>query len=454
MTKSFFGAFPSSVFLPLWDCLFQSVKRAITVLTLLILVSCARQNETEGVANDPMIERDLQVLLANREYFKLRSDLGRYDKRISAETKQYFMAFIASAFNRYAESIGTIDSLLARKDAFLNDSARVDLMLVLRDNYFKTFRYDKAAAVGREILSNYKNVLGDRSDDVENTLLIHTALTPIPPQRVNLKKVTLQWKPNEIGLIEIPIRSGHAVLPIVFDTRAHISTVTQSFARKLGLSILNVSFEESSGITGKKFKSGLGIADSLYLGDILLHNVVFQILPDEELYFPSIKYTLHAILGFQVITQLKEIHIYKNGDFIVSPSPASSDLRNLAFDGSTTVISLKKDGDTLSFHFDTGATSSEFYSAYFNRYKEEILRHGKVETVQSGGAGGTIKVEVHTLPVVNLAIGNKKVVLTNIGVRTVPIYKSQKYYGNIGQDLIQQFDEMVLNFEDMYVDFR
>jgi len=429
-------------------------KRAILVLTLLILVSCARQNETDGVVIDPIIERDLQVLLANGEYFKLRSDLGKYDKRISAGKKQYFRAFIASAFNHYAESIGSIDSLLAMKDSFLNDSARVALMLVLRDNYFKTFRYDKAAAVGREILSNYKNVLGDRSHEVENTLLIHTGLAPIPPQRVNLKKVALQWKPNEMGLIEIPIRSGHTVLPIVFDTRAHISTVTQSFARKLGLTILDVSFEESSGITGKKFQSGLGIADSLYLGDILLQNVVFQVLPDKELYFPSINYTLRAILGFQVITQLKEIRIYKNGDFIISPSPASGHLRNLAFDGSTAVISLKKDEDTLSFHFDTGATGSEFYSLYFNRYKEEILRQGKVETVESGGAGGTIKVEIYALPMVNLAIGNKKFVLKDIGVRTVPIYKSQRYYGNIGQDLIQQFDEMVLNFENMYVDFR
>jgi hypothetical protein len=327
-------------------------------------------------------------------------------------------------------------------------------MLLLRDNHFKTFHYDQAAEVGRQLLSHYKNVLGDRSHDVENTLIIHEGLKGIPPQRIDLTNASLKWKPNKIGLIEIPIRTVDNNFPIVFDTRAHISTVTKTFARKLGLKILDVSFEESSGITGRKFRSGLGIADSLYIGDILVRHAVFQILPDEQLYFPTVHYTLHGILGFQVITQLKEVHIYKNGDFVISPSTARSDLRNLAFDRSTTVLSIKKDKDTLSFHFDTGATSSDFYNTYFDRYKEEILKEGKAETVESGGAGGTIKVDVYIIPEVNLAIGNNQFVLRQISVRTMPTYKGQKYYGNIGQDLIQQFDEMVLNFEDMYVDFR
>ncbi len=83
-----------------------------------------------------------------------------------------------------------------------------------------------------------------------------------------------------MGLIEIPIKTKTSTLRIVFDTRAHISTVTQSFAKKLGLKILDVSFEESSGLTGIKFKSGLGVADSLYLGDMLMQNVIFQVLPE------------------------------------------------------------------------------------------------------------------------------------------------------------------------------
>ena len=427
------------------------MKYSSLFLITLVLVSCTGQKKGDG---NPLIEQKLQALLDNHEYFKLRSDLAKYDHLILPAKRQYFRAFVASAFNHYQESILLIDSVLTTKDLFLRDSARVDLMLLLRDNYFKTFHYDEAAKVGRELLTNYKNVLGDRSHDVENKLIIHEGLKGIPPQTLDLKNASLHWKPNKIGLIEIPIRTGGDEFPIVFDTRAHISTVTQTFARKLGLKLLDVSFEESSGITGKKFQSGLGIADSLYIGDILIRHAVFQVLPDEQLYFPTINYTLHGILGFQVITQLKEVHIYKSGDFIISSSPTRSDLRNLAFDGSTTVLSLKKGKDTLSFHFDTGATGSDFYNTYFDRYKEEILKEGKLQTVESGGAGGTIKVDVYVLPEVNLGIGNKKFALKQVGVRTAPIYKGQRYYGNIGQDLIRQFNEMVLNFEDMYVDFR
>jgi Aspartyl protease len=429
--------------------------RTPALLALMLLgVSCSRPDRPAPPVVDLAADADLQTLLEARDYFALRSDLEKTGTNISTERKMYFRAFAESAFNHCPESIALIEALLGRTDAFPADSARVDLLLLLRDNYFKTFQYAKAARTGREALGKYKGLLGDRLHDVENTLLIHDGLSTVPAQTVDLVRTSIKWKPNTLGLIEIPIRTGQAELPIVFDTRAHISTVTASFARKLGLRILDVTYEESSGITGKKFQSGLGIADRLYIGGVLVRHAVFQVLPDEQLYFPSFKFTLQGILGFPVITQLKEVHIFKNGDFVISPTGGASALRNLAFDGSTTVLSVRQGNDTLSFHFDTGATGSEFYSTYFDRYRQSIVKEGQRHTVETGGAGGSIKIDVYALPVVDLSISDRKVVLTEVGVRTTPAFKGQRYYGNLGQDVIRQFDEMVLNFVSMYVDFK
>ena len=429
------------------------MRRSILFLISFLIFSCTQHNK-KNIESESSIEKTLQALLQNGEYFKLKTELQENQAKLSVDNLQFYQAFVESAFNHYPKSILLSKSLLEKSDSSLQDSTRVNLLLLLRDNYFKTYQYKKATETGQEILTNYKAILGDRLHDIENSLLIHEGLKDIPPQQIGLKKVSLKWKYNKLGLIEIPIKTKTSTLGIVFDTRAHISTVTQSFAKKMGLRILDASFEESSGLTGIKFKSGLGVADTLYLGDMLIQNAVFQILPDEQLHFPSINYTLDGILGFQVITQLNEVQIYRDGDFIISPVSTTVNLNNLAFDGSTTVISVIQGTDTLSFHFDTGATGSEFYSNYFNRYKPEIIKNGKTDMVETGGAGGSVKTLDYILPTINLKIGEKKIELKDVAIHTTPSFKGQKYNGNIGQDVIAQFDEMVLNFEYMYLAFK
>jgi len=125
-------------------------------------------------------------------------------------------------------------------------------------------------------------------------------------------------------------------------------------------------------------------------------------------------YTLDGILGFQVITQFKEVHIFQGGEFTILPTSTPSQLNNLAFDGSTTVISAISDNDTISFHLDTGATGTEFYGNYFKRFKTRIINNGRLETVESGGVGGNIETQVYILPNVNFEIGGKKIELREI----------------------------------------
>lgn len=429
------------------------MKNLILLAAALLLVCC--DSQPKKVSDSSSFETTLQALLHDGEYFKLKSELQKYGTILPSEKLKFYKAFVESAFNDPQKSIILAETLLKDVDGRLPDTAIIDLMILLRDNYFKSFQYKKAADVGQHLLANRKKALGNKLHDVENAFHIHNGLKNISPQQIELKTTTVKWNLNKLGLAEIPIKTKKGLtFGIVFDTRAHISTATQSFAKKLGLKMLGASFEESSGITGIKFKAGLGVADSLYIGDVLLKNVVFQVLPDEILHFDAFDFTIDGILGFPVITQLKEIHIRQDGTFIISPSSNANHLSNLAFDGSTTIISAVNDTDTLSFHFDTGATGTEFYGNYFNKFKTKVKRNGKVGTVETGGAGGSKKVQVYTLPTVNLTVGQKKVEIKDIPVRTVASFKGQKYNGNIGQDVIKQFDEMILNFESMYLDFK
>ncbi|MCR8561853.1 retropepsin-like domain-containing protein [Mucilaginibacter sp. BJC16-A38] len=194
----------------------------------------------------------------------------------------------------------------------------------------------------------------------------------------------------------------------------------------------------------------MGIADSLRIGDVLVKNVVFQVMPDSILYIAPIKFQLNIIIGFPVIEQLQEVHIFHNGNMTIPLTPVKSDLHNFALDGLDPVIALKSGNDTLDFHFDSGASSSTLYAAYFQKYKAKIIKSAVKKTVGFGGAGGAQKKEVYILPKFNLAVGNKSVNVDSMSILTKPITPGERFYGNIGQDFTNKFNEIIYNFKYMY----
>ena len=127
----------------------------------------------------------------------------------------------------------------------------------------------------------------------------------------------------------------------------------------------------------------------------------------------------------------------------------------MALDGLDPVVRAIVDGDTLGFKFDTGASTSDIFDNYFRRHKEDIMRRGKASTIKLGGAGGVVEKEVYTIGNFSIKVGSKTATLKQVSVHKEPIPNlNEKFYGNLGQDLMGQFGEMILNFQDMYVDFR
>ena len=78
----------------------------------------------------------------------------------------------------------------------------------------------------------------------------------------------------------------------------------------------------------------------------------------------------------------------------------------------------------------------------------------RIDTIEVGGVGGTQKKQAYSLPIFRLEIGDKKAELKDIQVLTNPTYEGQKYHGNLGQDLLTQFTEITLDFDDMSMSFE
>jgi len=427
-------------------------KHQLYLIALLLLIAAGCINPAK-TTNNPASLKKLQSLLNRDEYFKLDAQFKMLKDSVDESNRLYFKAYIDNAFNRNEDCINDVDSLLKQPGAKLTDSIKSALKQLQGDSYFKTYQYAKAAQCDSDILKQYKHALHkDVIDDINNDLLIRNALKNTPAQQTVIKNdATIPWKKDKIGLIEIPFTTHAQTFDAIFDTRANISSITQSYAKKLGLHILDVSYNEGSGATGIQFKTGMGIADSLYIGDVLVRNVVFQVMPDSILYIAQVKFQLNVIIGFPVIEQLQEVHIFSNGKMTIPLTPTKSEIHNFALNGLDPVIALRTGNDTLAFNFDSGASSSVFYAAYFEKYKATVIKTGAKKTVGFGGAGGAQKKEVYILPKLNLTLGNKTVVVDSISVLTKPIAPGEKFYGNIGQDFTNKFSEVIYNFKDMYI---
>ena len=235
--------------------------------------------------------------------------------------------------------------------------------------------------------------------------------------------MTKDW----IGLWNIPVTVSDSTYDFIFDTGANISTITKSYAKKLGFKILETEFEVGTA-TNIKVKSGLAIAEKISLGNITFHNVVFLVLPDEALSFPQVNYYINGVVGFPMIEAMEEIHITKDHELIVPLKPETKNIQNLAFDGLTPIILTVHKNDSLSFAFDTGAMTTHLYLSYYNKYKNEIDSNYEMRTIIIGGAGGSIDVKGFILNDVIFSIGNTKANLDKVRLIAEEIKDKDNYF--------------------------
>ena len=424
-------------------------------IILITTVICFGFSTHHQIQDD--INNNLKRLYEQRNYFKFKNFLNSSEDKIEKWQYLYFNALVDNVFNRHEESNKTIEEIFKNYSNQINDTITSKLLEVRLVNSIHLFHFKEATVISQKLQKDCKPFLdSDDLADYINEINIWSVLTDVPPQTISKTQDTkIQMTKDWVGLWNIPVTVSDSTYDFIFDTGANISTITESYAKKLGFKILETEFEVGTA-TDIQVKSGLAIADKISLGNITYHNVVFLVLPDDALSFPQINYYINGIIGFPMIEAMEEIHITKEHELFVPSKPETKNMQNLAFDGLTPIILTTHKNDSLGFAFDSGAMTTFFYISYYNKYKNEIDSNYEMRTITIGGAGGSIDVKGFILDDINFLISNSKVSLDNIRLIAEEITdndNSNYFYGNIGQDVINQFDEIVINFESMYIEF-
>ncbi len=423
----------------------KQLKSVIFLLGVLICLSaCSRKNEA--------LFNAIYTLTEQNNFFKAKELYESNKDAFTVSYQQYTEAVLSNAFNKVEESEKQINCLINKKGN-IPDSLQFKLYEIRYDNAVKLYNYKEAKNTIKTILSDYKNYLNSEEiADYENSLKIWTALENIPAQKVDIKeKTSIKMEKDIAGLNTLKVSANKDSLNFIFDTGANLSTTSQLVAKLLNMEIIPVNIEVGT-ITGTKVIAQLAVCSKLTMGNIDMYNVVFLVLPDETLSFPKSNYKIYGILGFPIIEALHEIRITQDGNFIVPREQSDfsfSGISNMAMKGLTPLIYI----NNKHFTFDTGADQTMFYHVFYQENKNDIDENYQPEKINFGGAGGKKEFDGYIIDY-TLNIGGKQVKLEKISLLKEKIKESETVYGNIGQDLIQKFDTMIIDFDQMIIKFE
>lgn len=278
----------------------------------------------------------------------------------------------------------------------------------------------------------------------------------MPAQTVTVKAETLiQGTRDKARLLNIPVELSGQKMDFVFDTGANLSTMTVSTANKLGLKIIESDVTVGSS-TLNKVKSKLAVAPEMKIGNIVVRNAVFLVMEDKTLYFPQVDYQIHAIIGFPVIQALGKITFAKGDKLTVSVDRGrKGPIPNMLLEGMMPVVMVTHNGRKMTFTFDTGATRTTFYQMFYEAASETLRSAATPHTIRSGGAGGMTETPGYKMKDIEIMIGEKPARFKEIEVISEnKSDRSRYYYGNMGQDVIKQYDKMTIDFTAMTITFE
>lgn len=399
---------------------------------------------------------ELEQLVVTQNYFKLKQTFEAKKELLSEKHSLYFDAIINKVFNKPEASNSAINRLLTHENNKLSDTLLNRLYRAKLENHINLYEYGEAASTS-EYIQNHFQSLTDSTDweMLQNEIKIWETLAGVPKQRIvkNADCIFPMYR-DKVGMFNVDVTTGDSTINLIFDTGANFSVIIRSYVEKLDLTLIESDFYATAA-TGLRVECDIAIAERLVLGDIICENVVFFVLNDEDLSFPQVEYYPKGIIGFPVIEALDEIRINKDNQIFVPSNPVEYAYNNFALDGLMPVVACEYEGDTLSFHFDTGASATMLYTKFYNDYKEDIENNYEQQSFTSGSAGGSYTFEGYVLDSINIKVADSEAILTSIRLHSEDIGGVESnFYGNFGQDYIKQFDEMILSFKHASVHFR
>jgi predicted aspartyl protease len=300
----------------------------------------------------------------------------------------------------------------------------------------------------KRTLAQVDALLGVRPDDSDasgdRTLLAE--LARFPDQKITLRHSTVELQDGGLPF------SIHGVQATYwFDTGAELSVMSESEAKRFGLSVRNVEAKVGD-VNGTKADTRVAIADELSIGSVRLKHVAFLVLSDNQPPFNEQSPGSRGLIGIPVLLALERFAWSADKKFEIEPDAENRSVSHsdLCFDGNHPVAKVRYDDHDLAFILDTGATNTDLYPPFAAAFPELIRSAVKTDSYKMEGVGGARYMEAANLKSLRFTISGFPATLNSTGVLLKPTTDSSKFFaGNLGIDLLQQAHKTTFDFKAM-----
>ena len=367
--------------------------------------------------------------------------------------RDYFTGILANREGRVDDSIQLLQPVIPQIQDEHPAQAAIGLW-TLADDCIKSYRYLQAIGFYENLLAHFGEQLdSDDRKSVEDDYQAAKLLRNAPGQTISLSgPVRIATHRGAIGSLDANLTVNGVTASWILDTGANFSTVSASFAKRLGVT-LSAETAQTQGITGAENQLHIAILPEMQLGSARVRNVVLLVLDDKSLDIPlghGKHFQIDAVLGFPVFQALGAVTFSSDGWFEAGSVAGSTNSgARLFMHELTPLLECSESGRTMLYSFDTGANESVFSVRYYREFPK-AFRLLKKKHYGMAGAGGLKMMYAYHLPRVVLNVGKAPVVL-----RDVPVIAGltgtdhDKVYGNLGRDAVAGFRSFTLDFTNM-----
>ena len=373
----------------------------------------------------------LRELAEKKQMFELRAVLARPEGKNSSTL--LYRGLVESRFGHEEAAIKLLQKFLAtHPPRDLEQQAEEELASA----QLRLGRYGETARVLAAVLRLMPKTDENRAD-TENDQGLYESLRDVPPESIEFgEDRPVEGKINGLGTWNVPVEVNGKQADWIFDSGANLSTIVESEAARLGLT-LRESRAYVKGSTEAKNALRLAVAPDLRFGRAHLKNVVFLVLSDESLYIGPLKYQIRGILGFPVLRALGQVGISAKGEVRIGGNASAVGDPNLFFDDLKPIVEIRHAGHRLPMFVDTGANASTGYPSFRDALTNEEIAKLKKQQDQTGGAGGAITRNIETAEVMRFEMFTTPAELKAFSlVSTKPPAKSRYLAGVIGMDAL------------------
>lgn len=253
-------------------------------------------------------------------------------------------------------------------------------------------------------------------------------------------------------MLYVPARINGTDEKFIFDTGCPGGAIlSEDYAEKYNVKVTLDSMIVS-GVGGVSWGK-MGILDSINVGNMTFKNLTVIVVPPNVATDTVIKF--NALLGYDIIKLAGEVQIMPKEKKIIFPvnkTPVPATGRNLKIDGSELFsIKVYSGDEQLIMNLDTGDSDGSLLYKYYEKHRESITQNGRKETLKYGGFGGIATSDYYYLPEFPLRVGDKSFTMKEIPVNSKSVDVISDIDGSFGIGMINLFDKVTINFDQMFV---